>query len=185
LRLLLGFEEPAEGSIFYDHYNLREINKSSLRRYCVGAVLQDGRLIEGTLLDNILFTAPSATEADAVEAIRLVALDEDVKRMPNGLQTFITEDGRGISGGQRQRILLARALVQRPDIVLLDEATSALDNVTQRRVADHLAQMKCTRITIAHRLETIRQCDRIIVLGHGRVEAEGTYEEMYLAGKLK
>lgn len=185
LRLLLGFEEPAEGSIFYDHYNLREINKSSLRRYCVGAVLQDGRLIEGTLLDNILFTAPSATEADAVEAIRLVALDEDVKRMPNGLQTFITEDGRGISGGQRQRILLARALVQRPDIVLLDEATSALDNVTQRRVADHLAQMKCTRITIAHRLETIRQCDRIIVLGHGRVEAEGTYEEMYLARKLK
>lgn len=162
LRLLLGFEEPAEGAIYYDHYNLREINKSSLRRNCVAAVLQDGRLIEGTLLDNILFTAPAATEADAWEAVRLVALDEDIRHMPLGMLTPITEDGCGISGGQRQRILMARALVQRPDILLLDEATSALDNVTQQRVMQHLAQMRCTRITIAHRPEVIRHCDRVI-----------------------
>jgi ABC-type bacteriocin/lantibiotic exporter with double-glycine peptidase domain len=164
LRLLLGFVEPNEGYIFYDNYNLREIQKSSLRRNCVGAVLQNGRLIEGTLLENILFTAPAATEDDAWEAARLVALDEDIRRMPDGMNTLITEDGQGISGGQRQRILLARALVQRPDVLLLDEATSALDNVTQQRVANHLAKMKCTRIAIAHRQETLRQCDRIIVL---------------------
>ena len=185
LRLLLGFEKPEEGSIFYDHYNLREINMSSLRRNCVGVVMQDGRLIEGTLLDNILFTAPAATEEDAWEAARLVDLVEDIQRMPNGMNTYITEDGRGISGGQRQRILLARALVQCPDIMLLDEATSALDNVTQQRVADYLASMKCTRITIAHRLETIRQCDRIIVLGNGRVVKEGTYDELIAAGVLQ
>lgn len=185
LRLLLGFEKPEEGSIFYDHYNLREINMSSLRRNCVGVVMQDGRLIEGTLLDNILFTAPAATEEDAWEAARMVDLVEDIQRMPNGMNTYITEDGRGISGGQRQRILLARALVQCPDIMLLDEATSALDNVTQQRVADYLASMKCTRITIAHRLETIRQCDRIIVLGNGRVVKEGTYDELIAAGVLQ
>ena len=185
LRLLLGFEKPEEGSIFYDQYNLREINMSSLRRNCVRVFMQDGRLIEGTLLDNILFTAPAATEEDAWEAVRLVDLVEDIQRMPNGMNTYITEDGRGISGGQRQRILLARALVQCPDIMLLDEATSALDNVTQQRVADYLASMKCTRITIAHRLETIRQCDRIIVLGNGRVIKEGTYDELIAEGVLQ
>ena len=182
LRLLLGFEEPTEGSIFYDHFNLRDINKSSLRRNCVAAVLQNGRVVEGTLLDNILFTAPAATEADAWEAARLVSLDEDIRRMPLGMRTPISEDGRGISGGQRQRILLARALVQRPDILLLDEATSALDNVTQQQVMQHLAEMNCTRITIAHRKETIRQCDRIIALANGQVAKEGTYEEMRDAG---
>lgn len=158
---------------------------SSLRRNCVGVVMQDGRLIEGTLLDNILFTAPAATEEDAWEAARLVDPVEDIQRMPNGMNTYITEDGRGISGGQRQRILLARALVQCPDIMLLDEATSALDNVTQQRVSDYLASMKCTRITIAHRLETIRQCDRIIVLGNGRVVREGTFDELLAAGVLQ
>ena len=184
LRLLLGFEEPSEGSIFYDHYNLRDINKSSLRRNCVAAVLQNGRLVEGTLLDNILFTAPAATEADAWEAARLVSLDEDISRMPLGMLTPISEDGLGISGGQRQRILLARALVQRPDILLLDEATSALDNVTQQQVMKHLARMRCTRITIAHRKETIRQCDRIIALVNGQVAKEGTYDEMVAAGYI-
>lgn len=184
MRLLLGFEEPDDGAIFYDRYNLRDINKSSLRRNCVGAVMQNGRLIEGTLLDNILFTASAATEKDAWEAARLVAFEEDVRRMPLGMMTPITEDGNGISGGQRQRILLARALVQRPDILLLDEATSALDNVTQQRVMNYLSQMHCTRITIAHRTETIRQCDRIIVISRGQVVKEGTFDELSIAGYL-
>ena len=146
--------------------------------------MQNGRLIEGTLLDNILFTAPAATEEDAWEAVRLVAFEEDVRRMPLGMMTPITEDGNGISGGQRQRILLARALVQRPDILLLDEATSALDNVTQQRVMNYLSQMHCTRITIAHRTETIRQCDRIIVISRGQVVKEGTFDELSIAGYL-
>ena len=127
--------------------------------------MQNGQLIEGTLLDNIRFTAPKATEEEVWEAIRLVALDEDVNQMPFGLQTPISEDGHGISGGQRQRILLARALVQHPDILLLDEATSALDNVTQQRVAEHLAQLKCTRIMISQRPENLRFCDRTLQIG--------------------
>jgi ABC-type bacteriocin/lantibiotic exporter with double-glycine peptidase domain len=164
LRLLLGFETPTEGYIRYDHYNLKEVNKSVLRSHCVGSVLQNGRLIEGTLLDNIRFTAPKATDDEVWEAIRLVALDEDISHMPHGLMTPISEDGHGISGGQRQRILLARALVQHPAILLLDEATSALDNVTQQRVAKHLANMKCTRIMISQRPENLRYCHRIITI---------------------
>ena len=165
LRLLLGFEAPHEGYIYYDLFNLQDLNKSALRSHCVGAVLQNGQMIEGTLLDNIRFTAPKATEEEVWEAIRLVALDEDVHQMPFGLQTPISEDGHGISGGQRQRILLARALVQHPDILLLDEATSALDNVTQQRVAEHLAQLKCTRIMISQRPENLRFCDRTLQIG--------------------
>ena len=164
LRLLLGFEVPTEGYICYDRYNLNDINKSALRSHCIGTVLQNGRLIEGTLLDNIRFTAPKATEEEVWEAVRLVALDEEILHMPLGLMTPISEDGYGISGGQRQRILLARALVQHPDILLLDEATSALDNVTQQLVAEHLARLKCTRILISQRPENLRHCDRIITI---------------------
>lgn len=165
LRLLLGFETPVDGNICYDHFNLRNLYKPSLRSHCVGAVMQNGRLIEGTLLDNIRFTASKASEEDVWEAACMVALDDDIAHMPLGLLTPISEDGYGISGGQRQRILLARALVQHPDILLLDEATSALDNVTQQRVAEHLARMKCTRIMISQRLENLRYCDRIIDFG--------------------
>ncbi len=164
MRLLLGLEVPTEGYIYYDRHNLREINKPALRRHCIGAVLQNGRLVEGTLLDNIRFTAPTATEAEVWEAVRLVALDEDISHMPFGLDTFVSADGHGISGGQRQRILLARALVQHPDILLMDEAMSALDNLTQQRVGDHLAQMKCTRIVLSQRPETLRRCQRIVTL---------------------
>ena len=164
LRLLLGFETPTEGDIYYDRFNMEDLNKSALRSHCVGAVLQNGRLIEGTLLDNIRFAAPKASDDEVWEAVRLVALDEDIAHMPQGLMTPISEDGHGISGGQRQRILLARALVQHPDILLLDEATSALDNVTQQRVGEHLAQLKCTRIAISQRPENLRRCDRIVNL---------------------
>lgn len=164
LRLLFGFEDPTEGYIYYDRFNLRDVNKPSLRRNCVSVVMQNGRLIEGTLLDNILFSAPDATEEEAWEAACMVSLDEDIKHMPLGMQTPITEDGYGLSGGQRQRIMLARALAQRPDILLLDEATSALDNVTQQCVAERLKQLQCTRIAISQRPDTLRYCDRIITL---------------------
>ena len=182
VRLLLGFEQAESGSIFYDEYNLDDINKPSLRRYCVSICLQDGQLVEGTIRDNILF-GNNWYDDDAVwEAARMAALDKDIQDMPQGLETPISADGQGVSGGQRQRILMARALIRKPRIIFLDEATSALDNISQHAISESLARMNCTRITIAHRMSTIRQCNRIVVLGGGRVVEEGTYGELMAKG---
>jgi len=140
--------------------------------------MQDGQLVEGTIRDNIIFNNPKLTDDDAWEAARLAALDEDIRRMPLGMDTPITTDGKGVSGGQRQRILIARALVRKPKVLFLDEATSALDNISQHKVVENLAKLKCTRIVIAHRLSTIRQCNRIIVLKDGRVAADGSFAKL-------
>ena len=178
IRLMLGLEQPQAGSIFYDQYNLREINLRSFRKFCISICLQDGKLIEGTILDNIIFNNPLLTEEDAWEAARMAALDKDIQRMPLGMKTPITMDGKGVSGGQRQRILIARALVRKPRILFLDEATSALDNISQYIVTESLANLKCTRVVIAHRLSTIQHCNRVILLRDGRVAADGSYEEI-------
>ena len=178
MRLMLGLERAQAGSIFYDQYNLNEINLRSFRQFCVSICLQDGKLIEGTILDNIIFNNPLLTEEDAWEAARMAALDKDIQQLPLGMNTPISVDGKGVSGGQRQRILIARALVRKPRIIFLDEATSALDNISQHIVTESLAKLKCTRIVIAHRLSTIQQCNRIIVLKDGRVAADGNYEEV-------
>ena len=135
-------------------------------------------MVEGTIRDNILFGNSWLSDEDVWEAVRLVALDEDISRMPHGLDTQVSADGQGVSGGQRQRILIARALIRKPKVLFLDEATSALDNITQRKVSEALDEMKCTRIVIAHRLSTIRQCDRILVLDNGHIVEDGTYEEL-------
>lgn len=184
MRLLIGYEEPLSGSIFYDQYNLSEINRSSLRQNCVSICLQDSRLIEGTILDNILFNSPWLTEDDAWEAARMVALDKDLAQMPDGMQTLISANGQGVSGGQRQRIVLARALARKPKVLFLDEATSALDNISQSVVIDSLARLKCTRVVIAHRLSTIRHCNRVIYLRDGHVAADGTYDELAALGLI-
>ena len=184
VRLMLGFEQAESGSIFYDEHNLAEVNKPSLRRYCVSICLQDGQLVEGTIRDNILFGNAWYTDEQVWEAARMAALDKDIQDMPLGLDTRISADGQGVSGGQRQRILMARALIRKPRIVFLDEATSALDNISQYKIAQNLAQMKCTRITIAHRMSTIRECNRIIVLNGGRVAEEGSYDELVAKGGL-
>ena len=182
VRLMLGFETPENGSIFYDEHNLSDINKPSLRRYCMSICLQDGQLIEGTIRDNILFGNDGHDDNDVWEAARNAALEKDLQGMPLGLDTRITADGQGVSGGQRQRILIARALIRKPKIVFLDEATSALDNISQHIITENLAKMKCTRITIAHRMSTIRQCNRIIVLADGKVAEDGNYEELLAKG---
>ena len=178
IRLMLGLEHPQAGSIFYDQYNLREINLRSFRQFCISICLQEGKLIEGTILDNILFNNPLLTAADAWEAARMAALDKDIQQLPLGMDTPISMDGKGVSGGQRQRILIARALVRKPRILFLDEATSALDNISQHIVTESLARLKCTRVVIAHRLSTIKQCNRVILLRDGHVAADGTYEEV-------
>ena len=178
MRLMLGFEKPLAGGIYYDNYDLSKVDKASLRRK-IGCCLQSGSLFTGDLFHNITITAPWATHDDAWKALHMACLDEDVKRMPMGLHTVVNEGGSGgFSGGQKQRILIARALISNPDIIFFDEATSALDNISQKAVSDNLDQLMCTRVVIAHRLSTIRHCDRIIVLDKGRIAEEGTFEEL-------
>ena len=133
-------------------------------RQCIGLDLQDGKLFSGDIFSNIIITAPWSTLEQAWEAARLAGLEEDIKAMPMGMHTLISEGSGGISGGQKQRILIARALVSKPKIILFDEATSALDNITQKHVATSLASLGCTRVVIAHRLSTVKECDRILVM---------------------
>ena len=182
MRLMLGLEHPLAGSIFYDQYDLDDINLRSLRQFCIGICMQDGQLIEGTIRDNIIFNDPQLTNEDAWEAARMAALDGDIRKFPLGMDTPITVDGKGVSGGQRQRILIARALVRKPKVLFLDEATSALDNISQHTVVENLAKMNCTRIVIAHRLSTIQHCNRIIVLKDGRVADDGNFKELQARG---
>lgn len=176
-RLLLGFEKPETGSIFYDQYNLEKINKQQLRQQ-IGTCLQSDRLFAGDIMSNISITAPFATLEDVWEACRLAAVDEDIREMPMTIYTLLSEGDGGLSGGQRQRILMARALINKPPILLLDEATSALDNISQRKVSENIEKTGCTRIAIAHRISTIRNCHRILVLDQGKIAEEGTYDEL-------
>ena len=177
MRILLGFEQPLKGAVYYDGHDLKSLDPKSLRRR-IGTVIQDGKLFMGDIYSNIVLTAPWLTMDDAWEAAETAGIAEDIRRMPMGMHTLVTEGQGGISGGQRQRLMIARAIAPKPKILMFDEATSALDNLTQKQVSDALDQMKCTRIVIAHRLSTIRQCDRIIVLDGGHIIEDGTYEEL-------
>ncbi len=181
MRLLLGFETPQKGAIYYDGKDLSGIDLRSLRRR-IGVVMQDGKLFQGDLFANITISAPWLTLDDAWEAAELAGIAEDIRQMPMGMYTILSEDAGSISGGQRQRLMIARAVAGKPRILMLDEATSALDNITQKKVSGSLGSLKCTRIVIAHRLSTIRQCDRIIVLDKGRIAEDGAYDELIARG---
>jgi NHLM bacteriocin system ABC transporter ATP-binding protein len=176
IRMLLGFEHPEEGSVLYDDQDLTSLDVEAVRRQ-LGVVLQDGQLAPGTLRENIAGVA-TMSDAELWELAAIVALDEDIKAMPMGMDTVITLNGGAFSGGQRQRLLIARALANRPRILLLDEATSALDNVTQRVITDNLAQLGMTRIVIAHRLSTMVDADRILVMESGRIVEQGDFNEL-------
>lgn len=180
LRLLLGFEKPQKGAVYYDGRDLEKIDLRSLRRR-IGVVTQNGKLFQGDIYSNIVISAPWLTQQDAWEAAELAGIAEDIRKMPMGMNTVISEGSGGISGGQKQRLMIARAVAPKPRALMFDEATSALDNVTQKKVSDALEQLKCTRIVIAHRLSTIRQCDRIIVLDNGKIAEDGTYDELIAA----
>lgn len=177
MRILLGFEKPQKGAVYYDGTDIASLDLKSLRRK-IGVVMQNGKLFQGDIYSNITISAPQLTMQDAWEAAELAGMGEDIRHMPMGMQTLISEGQGGISGGQRQRLLIARAIAPKPRILMFDEATSALDNVTQKKVSEALEQLKCTRIVIAHRLSTIRHCDRIIVLEEGKIVEDGTYEEL-------
>ncbi|MDD2457808.1 MAG: NHLP bacteriocin export ABC transporter permease/ATPase subunit [Eubacteriales bacterium] len=177
LRLLLGFEKPQTGAIYYDGRDLNSLDPHSLRR-SIGVVMQNSKLFAGDIFSNIIVTSPDKTLDDAWEAARMAGLADDIKDMPMGMHTIISEGGGGLSGGQKQRLMIARAIVGRPRILYFDEATSALDNLTQKQVSDSIDQLKCTRVVIAHRLSTIRHADRIVLLAGGKITEEGSYDQL-------
>ncbi len=177
VRLLLGFETPERGAVFYDRHDLSKIDPRSLRRQ-IGVVIQNGQLFHGDIYSNITISAPHLTLAEAWEAAEIAGLAQDIREMPMGMQTIITEGQGGISGGQKQRLMIARAVAPKPRILIFDEATSALDNKTQKQVSEALDGLKCTRIVIAHRLSTIQNCDRILVMDQGSIVEEGKYDEL-------
>lgn len=177
LKLLLGFEEPDQGQVCFDGKNLKQLDRREVRKN-LGVVLQNGKLIAGSIYENITITAPNATLKDVQSVIEAVGLKSDIEQMPMGVHTVLSENSGTISGGQQQRILIARAIISHPSILIFDEATSALDNVTQAAVCDSLDKMNVTRIVVAHRLSTIKNCDRIIVLQEGKIVEEGTYSAL-------
>lgn len=177
MRLLLGFEKPEKGAIYYDGKDINRLDLGSLRRK-IGSVIQSGGLLQGDIFSNIVITAPHLTLDDAWKAAEIAGIADDIRAMPMGMHTLISEGNGGISGGQKQRLMIARAVAPKPKILMFDEATSALDNKTQKQVSEALDGMGCTRIVIAHRLSTIRHCDRILVLDGGSVIEEGSYDEL-------
>ncbi len=177
LRLLLGFETPEKGAIYYNGKDLKTLDLRSLRQK-IGVVMQNGSLFSGDIFSNIVISSPWKTMDDAWEAARIAGMEEDIKAMPMGMHTLISEGSGDFSGGQKQRLMIARAIISKPPILFLDEATSALDNITQRYVSESISKIKSTRVVIAHRLSTIKDCDRIIVLDNGQIAEEGTYKDL-------
>ncbi|MBI3862613.1 MAG: NHLP bacteriocin export ABC transporter permease/ATPase subunit [Planctomycetia bacterium] len=179
LRLILGFDRPESGSILYDGMDLEGLDLTAVRQQ-LGVVLQNSKISAGSIFDNISYgTTLSPTEAQ--EAAKDAGLAEDLKAMPMGLHTLVSEGGTNLSGGQRQRLLIARALASNPRIIIFDEATSALDNLTQAIVTQSLNKRRVTRVVVAHRLSTIQTADRIYVLDAGQVVQVGNYAELAAA----
>lgn len=177
VRLLLGFEKPKSGKIYYDENDMDEIDLTSLRRN-IGTVTQNGTLFHADIFSNIIISAPNLTVDEAWVAAEIANIADDIRDMPMGMKTVISEGQGSISGGQKQRIMIARAIVHKPRILIFDEATSALDNVTQKSISESIGKLECTRIVIAHRLSTIQNADRIIMLEGGHIIEDGTYDEL-------
>lgn len=182
VRLLLGFETPTKGSIFYDDQDLASLDLKELRRQ-IGAVLQQGAIFSGSLHENIV-CGGVYTREQIEEVLALCGLSEDIQNFPMGLHTIVQSGGNTLSGGQAQRILIARAMIGKPKLLIFDEATSALDGLTQDLISYNLDQLNVTRIVIAHRLSTIRHADRIYVLDQGKIVDVGTFEELISKGGL-
>ena len=177
IKLLLGFENPGKGDVFYNGQPLRALDLKSVRKN-IGVVLQSGTVIRGTIEDNIKLNNANLTEEEVWEAAKTAGLEEDILMLPLGLKTPLPYGGKGMSGGQIQKIMIARAVANHPGLLIFDEATSALDNVSQKHISDALDQLSCTRIVVAHRLSTIKNCDRILVLDEGKIIEEGDYDTL-------
>lgn len=179
--LILGLYAPSSGEVLYDGSDVQTLEAGSVRGQ-LGIVPQSSYLFGTSIRANITLTAPEATMEDVERAARLACVHDDIRAMPLGYETILSDAGASLSGGQRQRIALARALIHRPPILLLDEATSSLDSVTERAIYENLEKLSCTRIVIAHRIATIARADRILVMEAGRFIEQGTHEELLAAG---
>ena len=177
VRILLGFEEPLKGKVYFDGKDITTLDTSSLRRN-IGTVLQNGSLFHADIFSNIIISSPSLKEEDAWAAAEVASIADDIREMPMGMKTVISEGQGGISGGQKQRIMIARAIVHKPKVLIFDEATSALDNKTQKSISESINKLNCTRIVIAHRLSTIKNANRIIMLENGKIIEEGDYDTL-------
>ncbi|MFE7967588.1 NHLP bacteriocin export ABC transporter permease/ATPase subunit [Streptomyces cellulosae] len=175
LRLLIGFDRPQSGSVLYDGQDLAALDQSAVRRQC-GVVLQHAQPFTGSIMDVICGSEPYTPE-EAMAAAEMAGLAEDIRRMPMGLHTIVSGSG-AVSGGQRQRLMIAQALIRRPRILFFDEATSALDNETQRTVIESTKALRATRIVIAHRLSTVLDADRVVVMEAGKVVQQGAPAEL-------
>jgi ATP-binding cassette subfamily C protein len=176
MRLMLGFERPEKGSIYYDGQDLSNLDVRLVRQQ-LGVVLQDSRVLPADIYRNIIGTT-SRTIDEAWEAAEAAGFADDIRQMPMGMHTYVSEGGGGFSGGQKQRLMISRAVVNKPKILFLDEATSALDNRTQAIVTASMDKMRSTRIVIAHRLSTIINADRICYMQGGVIAEMGSYEEL-------
>ncbi len=175
-RLLLGFDAPESGTVYYDGQDLSGLDVHAVRRQ-LGVVMQNSRVMSASIFENIAGGA-QITMDEAWEAARMAGFAEDIEGMAMGMHTVVSEGGTNLSGGQRQRLLIARSLVLKPKVLLFDEATSALDNRTQAIVSQSLERLNVTRIAIAHRLSTIRNADRIYVFQKGRIVQQGSFDQL-------
>ena len=173
------FYDTTEGSVLIDGQNVRDVTLKSLRN-AIGIVQQDVYLFSGTVLENIAYGKPGASREEIIQAAKLAGADSFINELPEGYDSYVGERGVKLSGGQKQRISIARVFLKNPPVLLLDEATSALDNESEILIEKSLADLSVgrTTLTIAHRLTTIRNADRIIVLGKNGIEEEGNYEEL-------
>ncbi|WP_155073721.1 NHLP bacteriocin export ABC transporter permease/ATPase subunit [Streptomyces taklimakanensis] len=176
LRLLIGFDRPTSGSVRYDGQDLAALDRAAVRRQC-GVVLQNAQPLTGSILECVS-GAETYPQEEVWEAVAMAGLAEDVKAMPMGLHTMLSDGGGTVSGGQRQRLMIAQALIRKPRVLFLDEATSALDNEAQGVVMESTRALRCTRVVIAHRLSTIMDADRVIVMSEGRIAQQGAPAEL-------
>ena len=179
LKLIMGMEKPDSGAVYFDEKDIATVNTRSLRQR-IGSVFQFSKVFAGTIYDNVVFGSHTErSEAEVWAALDQACIGDDIRALPLQINTELSESNSGgFSGGQRQRILLARALINHPKVLVLDEATSALDNITQKKVLDHISTLNCTVLMVAHRLSTVQDFDRIIMLENGRIAEEGNYREL-------
>jgi ABC-type bacteriocin/lantibiotic exporter with double-glycine peptidase domain len=183
LNLLAGLFKPISGEVTYDGKPLHDMDVRTVRQQ-IGIVPQHPFIFGGTLRENVALTAPNSQLDRIVGACKVSCLHDDIAEMPMGYDTVVSDGGGSLSGGQRQRVAIARAVIRNPSLMLLDEATSALDNSTEKRVIENLERQRCTRITVAHRLSTVRNADLIVVMDKGRIVEQGNHQQLVNAGGL-